>query len=124
MMQQGATFRRVGAALSVHHTVFIRAWEGYRLHGTPARWHAGDQQRVTTPAQDRLLVVYARHARFSTAPSLRNDLANAAGVCVSTQTVRKRLHEGNVRSRETLHTYPHDALTSSGRLEWIMEHTC
>jgi hypothetical protein len=73
-----ATFRQVGAALSVHHTVITRAWERYQLHGTPARRHAGGRQRVITPAQDRCLVVQARRARFSTATSLWNDLANTA----------------------------------------------
>jgi hypothetical protein len=78
MVQQGGIFRQVGAALGVHHTVFTTAWEGYRLYGTPARRHAGGRQRATTPAQDRLLVIQAHRARFSTATSLRNDLANAA----------------------------------------------
>ena len=52
MVQQGATYRQVGAALGVHHTVITRAGERYRLQGTPARRHAGGRQRVTTPAQD------------------------------------------------------------------------
>jgi hypothetical protein len=57
MVQPGATFQHVGAALDVHHTVITRAWERYRLHGTSARRHAGGRQRVTTPAQDQVLVV-------------------------------------------------------------------
>jgi hypothetical protein len=76
MVQQAATLCQV----DVHHIAITGAWERYRLHGKPARIHAGGQQWVTTPAQDRLLVVQARRARFSTSTYLRNDLANAAGV--------------------------------------------
>jgi hypothetical protein len=114
-----ATFRQAGAALGVHHTVTTRAWERYRLHGTPARRHAGCRQRVTTPAQDRVLVVQARRATFSTATSLRNDLANAVWACVSTQTVRRRLHKGNLGSRRTCIRIPIDASTSPG--PWTMQ---
>jgi hypothetical protein len=37
----GAAEVQVGAALCVHHTVITRALERYRLHGSPARMHAG-----------------------------------------------------------------------------------
>jgi hypothetical protein len=86
-------------ALCVNNTVINRVWETYRLHGKPARRHAGRRKRVTTPVKDLCMIVQARRARFSTATSLRNDLANAAGVRVFTQTVRGRLSKGNLRSR-------------------------
>jgi hypothetical protein len=43
IVQQEASLRQVGAALGVHHTVITRAWERYRIRGTPARRHAGGQ---------------------------------------------------------------------------------
>jgi hypothetical protein len=56
MMLQGATFRPVGVAFDVHHTVITRAWERYRIHGTPARIAIG-RQRVASPTQHGFLVV-------------------------------------------------------------------
>jgi hypothetical protein len=69
-----------------------------RLYDTRARRHAGGRQRVTTPFQGRFMVVQAHRTRFSMATSLRNDLANAAGFRVAMQTIRRRLHEGTLRS--------------------------
>jgi hypothetical protein len=45
------------------------------------------------------LVVQDGRAKFLTATSLRNGLANAAGVRISTRTIRRRLHGVNLRSR-------------------------
>jgi hypothetical protein len=90
-MQQRATFRQVSATLGVHHTVINRACERYRLHGIPARRHAGGRQRVTTPAQDRCFVVQARPARALTATSLL--------ILRGSVFPRRRLSECNLRSR-------------------------
>jgi hypothetical protein len=56
MVQQGATFRQIGAAFGVHHTVITRAWERVRLHGTHVRRQDEGPQRVTIPAQDWFFV--------------------------------------------------------------------
>ncbi|XP_060585762.1 zinc finger protein 862-like [Ruditapes philippinarum] len=49
-------------ALNVHPIVITRALDGYRLHGIPARRHAGGRQKITTPAQDRCLsTTYVAH---------------------------------------------------------------
>jgi hypothetical protein len=100
MVQQGVTFSQVGAALGVHLT---GAW--YQLNSTPARRHAGGWQMVTRQALCRFLVVQASRARFSTATSLRNDLANAAGVRVSTQTVRIEGCKKVICGPKFLHTF-------------------
>jgi hypothetical protein len=69
MVQQGVggggTFRQFGTPVGVHHTVNTWTCEGYRLHGTPSRRHAGDRQRVATPTQDRFMAVQALRAKFS-----------------------------------------------------------
>jgi hypothetical protein len=82
MVQQGATLRQIGAVLGAHHTVITRAWERYQLHGTPASRHVGGRQKVTTPAQDRFLVV-ARCVRFEkTLLMLRGSVFFYAGGCM------------------------------------------
>ena len=57
------------------------------------------QERSTTQAQDRLIVLQARHHWFCNATTLRNDFQNATGVRTSTQTVRNLLHDAGLRSR-------------------------
>jgi hypothetical protein len=72
---------------------------------------------VIAPAQNRLLVVQARRAKFLTANSHRNDLAYASGSVVP----RRRYVEGCtkvIRWQADL-----DESTTPGRLEWTMGHT-
>jgi transposase len=49
--------------------------------------------------QDRFIVLQTRRQRFSNATTLRNDLQNATGVRVSTQSVRNRLHDAGLMLR-------------------------
>ena len=80
MVQQGATYRQVGAAPSSPEP---GRDTGYKVHPP------GDMLEVGKGSQHQLrirsLVVQARRARFLIATSLRNDLANALGFRVSTQ---------------------------------------
>ena len=86
MLQGGMTQREVAAAVGTAQSVISRAWRRYRRSGSVRRGHGGGRQRATTPAQDRFLTIQARRNRFLPAVSLRNNLQNATGVRVCTQT--------------------------------------
>jgi hypothetical protein len=95
MVQQGATIRQVDAALGAHHKIITISGKRCRLHGTPARVHAGGRQCLTTPAQDQFLVVLrACRAWFSIATSLRNGIDSVAGAVI----LRRRYEEGCVKA--------------------------
>jgi len=77
-----ATFRQVGVALGIHHTVITRARERYQVHGTPARRHAGGRQRVTTlrigfrqpPLFEMTLLMLRRSVSFPVWTFIFNDI--------------------------------------------------
>ena len=54
---------------------------------------------MTTPRQDRFLVLLSRRNRMSTARALEIDFRRATTVHLSDQTVRNRLHEDGMRAR-------------------------
>jgi hypothetical protein len=122
MVQQEATFRQVVVALGVHHTVSTKTWERYQLHGKPAGRHDGGRQRVSQTAQDRFLSFRHVALGFQQQPFFRNDIGNAAGIRVSTQTVRKRLHEGNLQSRIPCIRIRLTRRLRQARLGWTLEH--
>uniref|UniRef100_A0A8C1LD44 Transposase Tc1-like domain-containing protein n=1 Tax=Cyprinus carpio TaxID=7962 RepID=A0A8C1LD44_CYPCA len=73
MLQGGMTQCEVAYAVGTSQSVISRAWNRFRMS-------------VTTPNQDRYLTLHARRNRFMPA-------------VMSTQTVRRRLHEVGLRAR-------------------------
>ena len=74
----------------VSHSVISRAWNRFQMSGSATQHHAGGRQRASTPREDRFLVLQARHHPFMDATATRNELRNAVGAKMSTQTVRTR----------------------------------
>ena len=84
--------------------------------------HAGDRECSTTRAQDRFITLQARCHRFNNATTLRSELQNATGVCLSTQTIRNRLHEAGLRSRRPAIRIPLTRHHVQEHLEWAQDH--
>lgn len=80
-------------------------------------------QWVTTPNQERYLTLHARRNRFMPVVSLQNDLQDATGVQVSTQTVRRRLHEVGLRARRPAVRVPLSRAHKLAHLQWAREHS-
>ena len=69
------------------------------MTGEYARREGQCRSRMTTPRQDRFLVLLSRRNRMSTARVLEIDFRRATTVHLSDQTVRNRLHEDDMRAR-------------------------
>jgi hypothetical protein len=91
------------------------------LHSTPTMRHAGGRQRVKKPAQDRFwssrYVVQGFQQRL-----LFEMIANAEGVRVFMQTIRKMLYEGNFLSRRPCIRISLKRRHGQAGYEWTMEH--
>ena len=91
----------------------------FQTSGSVTQRHYGDRQRATTPRQDRFLVVQARRHPFMNATILRNELRNAAGVNISTQTVRNRLRRACIHIALTrLHKQAHLNWAQQDHVNW------
>ncbi|GFY30304.1 HTH_Tnp_Tc3_2 domain-containing protein [Trichonephila clavipes] len=78
--------------------------------------------RVTTPNEDRYLVVTAKRNRRSTASDLSRQLSSATGTTVSRQTVYRRLGHIGLYARRPVRCVPLTATHCRLRLTWSREH--
>ena len=122
LLQSGLRQRHVANLLGTSQSVISRAWTRYRRLGQVDRRHGGGRQRLTTPQQDRYLTLQARQNQFAPANVLQNAFQNATGVRVSTQTVRRRLHEAQLRARRTSVCTPLTQQHRQARLQFARQH--
>ena len=99
LIQDGTLMCAVARRLNVSPSTVSRAWRTYQETGQYTRRRGGGRRRTTTQQQDRYLVLCARRKRRSTARALQKHLQQATNVHVSAQTVRNRIHEGDMRAQ-------------------------
>ena len=122
MLDAGLSQRKVARVLGVSQSVVSRMWTRFHLTGNVMHQHAGGRERSKTRAQDRFIALQARRHRFNNATTLRSELQNATGVCLSTQTIRNRLHEAGFRSRRPAIRIPLTRHHVQERLELARDH--
>ena len=99
MVENGSSQREVARTFNVSQSVISRAVQRYRTTGNVNYRHGGGRRRSTTQAQNRYLRIIVRQNSLQTAHQLNNALREATGVVISDLTVRRRLHEFNLRVR-------------------------
>jgi transposase len=97
LLQEGHSQQEVARRLGVSQSVVSRAWRRYRETGIYHRRQGQGRKRKTTYAEDRLLRISAKRKRFCTARELKNDLQLATGTTVSTDTIRRRLSQAELK---------------------------
>ena len=100
LLEDGATQRAVAERFGVSRSVIARLWIRFRDTGLYSRRPGQGRPRVTSEREDRYVRRLARTSRQSTARHLQMTFHEHAGRRLSTQTVRNRLHEGRLRSRQ------------------------
>ncbi|GFU21879.1 transposable element Tcb2 transposase [Trichonephila clavipes] len=78
--------------------------------------------RVTTPRQDRYLVISARRQRGSTARALGSALTVTTGIRISRQTVYRRLNHAGLYARRLAVCIPLTSAHKRARLNWSLKH--
>lgn len=122
MLMTGESLRTVAAHFNVSHNVIRRVRMRFNDTGSVRHRHGGGRNRSTTVREDRFITVQCRRNRFSTARTLQIQLLNATGTQAFTQTVRRRLHAVNLRSRSSKKCPLLTRAHKRRRLEWAHQH--
>jgi transposase len=115
MHNGGFSHRRVADQFRVNHSIIVRLMQRFRQTG-----NATDRPRKMTPREDRLISRRARQSPFSTAGSLRDNLA--FGGHISTRTVIKRLHHQGMRARRPKKRPQLTLRHRHARFDWSHDH--
>lgn len=121
MHQRGDRQVDIAAYFNTSQSVISRLICRHRETGTTSRRPGSGSSRVTTPREDRHLVIQARRQPFDTARQLQQDLHNATGVLISDQTVRNRLFEVGLTSYRPLRSPARSPAHRRQRLHWANE---
>ncbi|GFU20779.1 HTH_Tnp_Tc3_2 domain-containing protein [Trichonephila clavipes] len=93
----------------------VRLWQRFQNDGNVSRCYSTGRLRVTTPNEDRYLVVTTKRNRRSTASDLSRQLSSTTGTTVSRQTLYRRLGHTGLYARRPVRCVPLlQQLTSSG----------
>ena len=99
MLEAGHSKRHVAGVPGVSQSYVGRMLERFQTHGNVRYRHDAGRERVTTEREGRFIVVQVQSQSFIAATALQNDLQNALGVRISTQTIRNRLHRASKRAK-------------------------
>ena len=80
-------------------SVESRLWRRYQETGEYTRRHGQGRSQMTTPRQDRSLVLLSRHNRMSTARALKSYFHSTIRVDLPDQTAMNLLHNNCMRAR-------------------------
>ncbi|GFY22258.1 transposable element Tcb2 transposase [Trichonephila clavipes] len=101
-LEGGQTQAEVAQAIGVSQSVISRIWNRFLETGSAGRRPGQSRRRVTTPNEDRYLVLTARRHRNMNATLLQKHFRSVTGTTVSTQTVRNRLHDVGLYARRQM----------------------
>lgn len=121
MSEQGYRQVEIAQVVAVSQSVVSRALRRYRETGSASRRPGSGTQRVTTPREDRMIVIQARRDPFQSARMIQNQIQNITLRPLSTQTIRNRLREVGLRSYVPLRRPAATARHRQLRRTWCSE---
>ncbi|GFV22723.1 transposable element Tcb1 transposase [Trichonephila clavipes] len=121
-LECGRTQLEVSEELKIAHSVISRLWQRFQDDGNVSRCYSTGRPRVTTPNEDRYLVVTAKRNILSTAADLSRQLSSATGTTVSRQTVSRCLGHIGLYAGMPVRYVPLTATHCRLRLTWSREH--
>ncbi|GFW09796.1 transposable element Tcb2 transposase [Trichonephila clavipes] len=122
MLESSRSQTEVFQILNVDQSVISRLWQRFQRTGDVTRQPVSGQPRVTTPRQDRYLVISARRHKGSTARALDSALTVATGIRISRKTVYRRLNHAGLYARRPEVCIPLTSAHKRARLNWSLKH--
>ncbi|XP_071035430.1 uncharacterized protein [Parasteatoda tepidariorum] len=113
----GLSLRAIATRVGHNVSTIQRCVTRWIQEGLHARRRGSGAHRCTSEGTDRRIRQLTIRDPFSTARAIRSRLLSGAGGSVSTQTIRNRLHEVQLRAR-----VPLTALHRARRLAWCHRH--
>lgn len=98
LLEDGRSQVYVARTLSVSRSTVQNVYRRWLETGAHRRRAGSGRRRITSQRDDRFIVLASLRNRHLTAVNIQNRLLNVRRVQVSEWTVRRRLHEVNLRS--------------------------
>ncbi|GFV56711.1 transposable element Tcb2 transposase [Trichonephila clavipes] len=118
MLESSRSQTEVSRILNVDQSAITRLRHRFQRTGDVTRQPVSGRPRVTTPREDRYLVISARRQKGSTAGALGSALTVATGVRISRQIVYRRLNHGGLYARRPAVCIPLTSAHKRARLNW------
>ncbi|KFM69679.1 Transposable element Tc1 transposase, partial [Stegodyphus mimosarum] len=122
MLESGRSQAEVSRILNVNQSVISRLWQRFQRTGDVTRRPVSGRPRVTTPRQDRYLVISGRRQRGSTARALSLAFTVVTGIRISRQTVYRRLNHAGMYARRPAVCILLTSAQKRARLNWSLKH--
>ncbi|PRD33222.1 UNVERIFIED_CONTAM: hypothetical protein NCL1_18098 [Trichonephila clavipes] len=106
MMKAGRSARRVARQLGRSNCVVRRCWDQWIREMSITRKPGSGRPRQTSRREDHHIVRSAPVQPTASSATIQAQVAPSLGVPVSSQTIRRRLAEGHLRSRRPLCVLP------------------
>ena len=122
LREKGWAYTRIAERFGVSNTNVSRMLQRFREAGMNV-WRPGQgRPRVTFAIQERYLRVSSLRQRFATARLFQNQLEQTHEVQISTQTIRNRLSEYDLRPRVATRGPALTPAHQRARLDFAREH--
>ncbi|GFU67831.1 transposable element Tcb1 transposase [Trichonephila clavipes] len=121
-IEEKRTITDVARKFDIAHSFVSRLWKSFKTTGMCIRRHGGGRVRITTPAEDRYIVLSAKRNRRTTAQEVANQFLAASGKQISRKTVARRLRGGGLYARRSVVCVSLTRQPRTARLLWCCEH--
>ncbi|GFV85184.1 transposable element Tcb2 transposase [Trichonephila clavipes] len=121
-LEEGRNVTSVAAKFGIAHNIVSRLWRQFQTTGTAIRGFSSGRPRLTTPADNRYIVLQARRNSRQTAGEIARHTTQATGRPISRFTAARRLHGGGLFARRPLRCIPLTPAHRRRRSLWCREH--
>ena len=122
MLQSGLSTRQVAAIFGVAYSTMSRLMIWFNATNSVKDCRRSGRHKATTHRQDNLILTLTLRNRTITARALQGQLRTAAGVSVSDQMIRNRLHAAGLRARRPVVHIHLKQRHRIHRLDWCRRH--